>query len=105
MEPFWNPCLKHVVTTPLPPECKIAIRPLQQGQIMLANQRVCLHFASLTNKNAWNSRHINKRSEKITPCSTPSVPFVIKLFTPKLTNSDKACFLLQFPWGDFLNSI
>ena len=35
-----------------------------------------------------------QRSEKITPCSTPSVPFDIKLFTPKLTNSDKACFLL-----------
>jgi hypothetical protein len=27
-------------------------------------------------------------SEKITPCSTPSVPFDIKLFTPKLKNSD-----------------
>jgi exoribonuclease R len=24
----------------------------EQGQIMLANQRVCLHFASLTNQNA-----------------------------------------------------
>jgi hypothetical protein len=29
-------------------ECAIA----KQGQIMLANQRVCLHFASLTNQNA-----------------------------------------------------
>ena len=35
-----------------------------------------------------------QRSEKITPCSTPSVPFDIKLFTSKLTNSDKACSLL-----------
>ena len=35
-----------------------------------------------------------QRSEKITPCSTPSVPFDIKLCTPKLKNSDKACFLL-----------
>ena len=34
------------------------------------------------------------RNEKITPCSTPSVPFDIKYFTPKLTNSDKACFHL-----------
>ena len=34
-----------------------------------------------------------QRSEKITPCFTPSVLFDIKLFTPKLTNSEKACFL------------
>jgi hypothetical protein len=53
----------------------------------------------------YKQKELCKRSEKITPCSTPSVPFDIKLFTPKLTNSDKACFLLQFPRGDFLNSI
>jgi hypothetical protein len=78
------------------------LRIYEQGQIMLANQRVCLHFASLTNQNAWNSKHINKRSEKITPCSTPSVPFDIKLFTPKLTNSDHSRHVFKYYLSDLI---
>jgi hypothetical protein len=33
-------------------DLKIEIESHQQGQIMLVNQRVCLHFASLPNQNA-----------------------------------------------------
>ena len=48
--------------------------------------------------------NVNKKREKIAPSSKPGVPFVIRIFTPKMKNSESLCFFLKLYRGDFFNS-